>query len=175
MKDVEQRYKGQKKNRVISWVGELEMERGYYDCAQCRTGLFPLDQQLELWEKNWSEGLVKEAVWLSGARDSFELAQEAFGRVGHVSMSDSTIWRRVEKWGKKFRKKEKEAQEAANRLAQIGEVVAPKSKSTTRMGVGMDGAMIHIRQEGWKELKVGCVFDIEVRPIFDQQTHEWLE
>jgi hypothetical protein len=138
-------------------------------------GFSPLDRQLELWEKNWSEGLAKEAVWLSGALASFELAEEAFSRVGQVSMSDSTIWRRVEKWGEKFRELEREAQEAANRLAQIGEVVAPQSKSAARMGVGMDGAMIHIRQEGWKELKVGCVFDIEVRPTFDKETKEWLE
>lgn len=38
---AEMRYKGLKKNTVISWVGELELERGYYYCAQCRTGLFP--------------------------------------------------------------------------------------------------------------------------------------
>ena len=37
----EMRYKGLKNNTVISWVGELKMERGYYHCAQCRTGLFP--------------------------------------------------------------------------------------------------------------------------------------
>jgi hypothetical protein len=37
----EMRYKGQKKNTVISWVGAVEMERGYYYCAQCRTGIFP--------------------------------------------------------------------------------------------------------------------------------------
>ena len=86
-------------------------------------GFFPLDRQLEIWEKNWSEGLAKEAVWLSGAMDSFELAEEAFRRVGHVSMSDSTIWRRAEKWGEEFRKLEKQEQEAANRMAQIGEVV----------------------------------------------------
>ena len=39
--DTEMRYKGQKKNTVLSWVGELELERGYYYCAQCKTGLFP--------------------------------------------------------------------------------------------------------------------------------------
>jgi hypothetical protein len=33
----------------------------------------------------------------------------------------------------------------------------------------MDGTMIHIREEGWKELKVGCVFDVEVRSVFDQE------
>lgn len=37
----EMRYKGLKKLQVSSWVGELELERGYYYCDQCRTGLFP--------------------------------------------------------------------------------------------------------------------------------------
>ena len=54
-------------------------------------GFSPLDRQLELWEKNWSEGLAKEAVWLSGAMGSFERAEEAFARVGHVSMLASTL------------------------------------------------------------------------------------
>jgi hypothetical protein len=138
-------------------------------------GFFPLDRQLELWEKNWSEGLAKEAVWLSGATGSYEQAEEALVRVGHVSMSDSTIWRRVDKWGERFEELEKERQEAAQRLVQKGGVVVPPSKSAERMGAGIDGAKIHIRQEGWKELKVGCLFDIEVRPIFDKESKEWLE
>jgi hypothetical protein len=33
----------------------------------------------------------------------------------------------------------------------------------------MDGTMIHIREEGWKELKVGCVFKVEARPRRDQE------
>ena len=37
----EMRYKDMKKVRVNSWVGELKLERGYYYCEQCRTGLFP--------------------------------------------------------------------------------------------------------------------------------------
>jgi len=41
---VEMRYKGLKKNRVSSWVGELKLERGYYYCDQCRTGFFPPGQ-----------------------------------------------------------------------------------------------------------------------------------
>jgi hypothetical protein len=136
---------------------------------------FPLDRQLELWDKHWSEGLAKEAVWLSGALSSFEQAEEAFARIGHVAMSDSTIWHRAKKWGERFRQLDQQQQTAANRLAQVGEVGPAKSKSAVRMGVGLDGANIHIRQEGWKELKVGCVFDIELRPIFEPDTREWLE
>jgi hypothetical protein len=37
----EMRYKGLKKVQVTSWVGELALDRGYYYCEQCRTGLFP--------------------------------------------------------------------------------------------------------------------------------------
>jgi len=123
-------------------------------------GFFPLDQQLELWEAHWSEGLAKEAVWLSGVIPSFEQAEETFTRIGHLSMSDSTIWRRIQTWGEGFRQVEKERQQAANRVAQWGEVGPAPVKSGERMGVGIDGAKIHIRQEGWKELKVGCLFDI---------------
>jgi hypothetical protein len=37
----EMRYKGQYGKRVSSWVGELKLERGYYYCEGCRSGLFP--------------------------------------------------------------------------------------------------------------------------------------
>ena len=43
------------------------------------------------------------------------------------------------------------------------------------MGVSMDGGKVHIRGEGWKELKVGCVFEIEVRPTWDKETKECVE
>ena len=38
---VEKRYKGQKSKRVESWVGQLELERGYYYCQECGVGDFP--------------------------------------------------------------------------------------------------------------------------------------
>ena len=37
----EMRYKGQYDKTVSSWVGELKLERGYYYCDRCRSGLFP--------------------------------------------------------------------------------------------------------------------------------------
>jgi hypothetical protein len=38
---VGMRYKGQKGLQVSSWLGDLQPERGYYYCDQCRIGLFP--------------------------------------------------------------------------------------------------------------------------------------
>lgn len=38
---AEMRYKGLKELQVSSWVGDLQLDRGYYYCEQCRHGLFP--------------------------------------------------------------------------------------------------------------------------------------
>ena len=37
----EMRYKGLKDNTVVSWVGEVNLSRGYYYCDHCKSGLFP--------------------------------------------------------------------------------------------------------------------------------------
>lgn len=143
-----------------------------------RPVFFPLDEQLGLREKNWSEGVVKGAIWLSGVIDSFEEAEEVFERIGQVSMSQSTIWKRVEKWGPEFAAREATRREAANGMPQRGGAgIRQPAKEPkpigAKIGAAMDGAMVHIRQEGWKELKIGCVYDIEVRPTFDRESREW--
>ncbi len=63
-------------------------------------GIFPLDQQLELWDKHWSPELSKQMVWLSGVSPSYEKAEEVLARIGGLTVSDSSIWRQVERWGK---------------------------------------------------------------------------
>jgi uncharacterized protein with PIN domain len=37
----EMRYKGQKEKAIESRVGGLAIERGYYHCARCQSGVFP--------------------------------------------------------------------------------------------------------------------------------------
>jgi len=37
----EMTYKGQKKVTPQTWVGEVEIERGYYHCGTCKVGFFP--------------------------------------------------------------------------------------------------------------------------------------
>jgi uncharacterized protein YukE len=39
----------------------------------------------------------------------------------------------------------------------------------------MDGTKVRIRKESWKELKVGCTFELEVRPTWRKETTEWEE
>jgi hypothetical protein len=59
--------------------------------------------------------------------------------------------------------------EQANRLASAHTFRQQVRGSSQCQGVGMDGTMVHIRQEGWKELKVGACFDVETSPTWDPQ------
>jgi hypothetical protein len=49
----------------------------------------------------------------------------------------------------------------------VGPGAVPLSK---KMGVGVDGVLIPLRQEGYTEVKLGCVFDIEQRPEKEPET-----
>ena len=102
---------------------------------------------------------------------AFEQASEILRRIGGVSISSKSVWRRVEKWGKQC--------EALEKIQQVkaydeGVSVDP-NKALGQMGAAMDGAMINIREEGWKELKVGSVFEIEKGVKIDEETQAPIE
>ena len=93
-------------------------------------------------------------------------------RIGHLSISDSSIWRRKEGWGERFKEVKEAEREKANTLGSANSFREQVLGSEKRMGVSMDGTMVHIRGEGWKELKVGCSFDIDVFPTWNKETQE---
>jgi len=136
--------------------------------------LFPLDSQLQVWEAHWSEQVAKQAVWLSGLV-TFEHAEEILQRIGQVAISDTSIWRRVSVWGTRSQAVEAGRQASANALPTRAELLAGAVQAPGEMGVALDGGMVHVRDEGWKELKVGCVFDVVARPTYNRETGETLD
>jgi len=170
----EMHYKDTKTETVESRVGQLQIVRGYYTCETCHHSLFPLDEQLELWEHHWSESVVKYAVWLSGLVPYAEAAT-ILNTIGEIPISASSVWRRVAVWGPQC-----QALEATRRAASVAaptreELTAVAAPANQDMGAAMDGGMVHIREEGWKELKVGCVFAVELHPIPDKHTGDVVE
>ena len=84
--------------------------------------------------------------------------------IGQVHISRCSIWRRTELWGAQLKAQEEAERVKANALPEKGQPPSRKVVADQRMGVAMDGLMVHIRQEGWKELKVGTVFDTRCHP-----------
>ena len=131
---------------------------------------FPLDEQLQLWDHHWSESVAKYAVWLSGLV-TYEEAATILNTIGEIPISASSVWRRVAVWGPQC-----QAVEATHRAASLAaptraELNGPATP-VPDLGAAMDGGMVHLREEGWKELKVGCVFEIAVQPTRESHTGE---
>ena len=118
--------------------------------------------------------MARLAVWLSGLMP-FELAAKILIELGQIAISSSTVWRLTDKWTAKMQAVNQlevaMAQALPCTLKEVGESV----ETTKRMGAAMDGVMINIRDEGWKETKVGCVYDVEMRQDIDPVTKEATE
>jgi len=137
-----------------------------------KAAFFPLDRQLELGASRHSEGLAREVAYLSGAVSSFGLVAAILQRIGQIALSESSVWRCVQEVGSRFQIVEAKEQERANALPEQWEPPSRAVVSDQRMGVSMDGALVNIRQEGWKEVKIGVVFDVAVKPFQDKETGE---
>lgn len=120
----------------------------------------------------WSEGVEREAVYLSGAVPSFELATAILKRIGQIEISSPSAWRSSQEAGQRFRRVEEVARARAMVTPERWEPPSRAEVTDQRMGVAMDGASVNIRDEGWKDMKIGVVFDIAVRPTKDPETGE---
>jgi hypothetical protein len=144
-----------------------------------KAALFPLDNQLELKGMGLSDGVIREAVWLSGAVASYEMGAEILRRIGGIEVSRTTLWRCTQEVGEKFRRLEAVERARATALPEQWQPpnrAAPLATSADqRLGVALDGALVNLRQEGWKEVKIGTVFQVAVAPMPDPNTGELME
>lgn len=134
-------------------------------------GFFPLDEQLRMVAAHFSPGVVRHAVWLAGLVP-YDQAEAILAQIGRMTVSASTIWRRLQQWGGQFAAQEATERAQANALPEKWEPPSRAEKPDQRMGVGIDGFMVHISEEGWKEMKLGTVFDLALRPGRDERTGE---
>jgi hypothetical protein len=135
---------------------------------------FPLDRQLQVAGQAWSEGLRKLAVWLDGLL-TFEHVASVLEQVGQVPMSDTTAWRQGQRSGTQAQALEAAQRASAIAVPERGQWVPGEAPTSDRLAVAMDGAMLHVRGEGWKELKVGGVGQIELQLERDRATGDVLE
>jgi hypothetical protein len=122
-----------------------------------------------LHDVHWSEAVAQQAVWLYGQVED-DLAEQILQKIGRIPISDTSIWRRAQKWGAQVQVAEKTRAKAAVGLPQRGQIIRGQVPHERPMGVAMDGGTINVREEGWRELKVGTVFDLVQRSEPDPVT-----
>jgi hypothetical protein len=104
------------------------------------------------------------------ARLPYAEAAEVLQEIGGVWVAPSSGWRIAQEWGARFQAALAHAEVEQKAAARAWSTPGGRRADAQRMGVAVDGAMINIRGEGWKEFKVGCIYDVELETRIDERT-----
>jgi len=115
------------------------------------TAFSPLDRAWELTEGLYGGALKQNMAWLCGLLP-YEQAAEVMARIGKRPVSDSSLWRLAQKVGQVLHR-----QATLEQKPEALQEATPVSAQPDTQLLSMDGGMVNIQGEGWKELKVGLV------------------
>ena len=115
-----------------------------YRCHECRQTYFPTDQELELGESRMS--LRKESqLALLSAHMTYEEAKKIYEELTGQTTGRMTAHRTVQRWAKK--------------IDALKNPVLPEAVGKAH--VTGDGVMVPLKEEGWKEAKVGGYYKVD--------------
>ena len=129
---------------------------------------------MKISQKGWSERVEKQVVKLA-VRGSYGEAVKTYSELVGLSLVKTTGWERAQERGQRLREKrlaEAEQRWALPKRQELlpGEVLEPVQKA-----VSLDGVLVYILGEGWKEVKVGCIFDYATHRVYDRKRGETKE
>ncbi|MCZ7571332.1 MAG: hypothetical protein M5U01_22535 [Ardenticatenaceae bacterium] len=132
----------------------VTVRRAYSVCAVCNHGVAPLDEQLGLCPGGLSAGLAEMVALLGVSQDSFAQAVAVLARLSLVPLAPNSARAATETLGA-LALADEEAQVAAAWRHKPSLPPLP-SKPPERLSISMDGVLVNIRGEGWKETKLGA-------------------
>jgi hypothetical protein len=128
------------------------IKRAYYYCANCRRGLFPKDEYLDIVGTSFSPGL-RRMMGLVGGYDSFERGRNLIYNLAGIPLTTKAIERTSETIGKEMIKTtEKNIQDLW-----AGKSIVVNTTTKPVMYIAADGTAVPTIKE-WREAKLGCVF-----------------
>ena len=121
----------------------------------------PLDNKWQVDARGYSSQFAYQVVWLSG-HVPFAVVSQIFAQLTQLSIGATTIWEQTQVHGEQLvaHQETQESQTSVERTRWNQQDYDPFLKRC----LSIDGGMIHIREEGWKECKVGLVSDF---------VHQW--
>jgi hypothetical protein len=135
------RIKGRHIDGLQGWIW---YERMRYRCHECQETYFPLDEELELGQSRMS--LQKEGqLALLSVHMTYGEAEKVYEELTRNKTGRMTAHRTVQRW--------------ADKIYDLESPPLPESKGKEHV-VG-DGVMVPLREEGWKEAKVGAHYKVD--------------
>lgn len=112
---------------------------------------------------------MRMLTWLDGQLP-YERACAVLAELGGVAVSTSSNWRVAQTWGAAIQVALAAEEAAMKAQAHAWSTPGGRPQPDQRMGLAMDGAMLNIRGEGWKEFKLGCVFEVAQETRIDERS-----
>jgi hypothetical protein len=128
------------------------------------TVFFPLDEALQLGAHSLSPATAAQALRLGVEIPSYRRAVESFCALTHLPLSKSALHRLVNETGQTLAAQQAEEAAAMVRAPSKEEVVVWREvpePDAPIMNVSSDGVLIHLRHEGWKEVKGVAISAVE--------------
>jgi hypothetical protein len=164
-------YQRRRAAKIMSMFGWVTYERSYYANCQCGGGQAPLDKELGLAPGEVTAGLAR-LMALAGSALPFGESAQWVREFLLLEVSENSIRKETQTFGK-----HQEAVEG-KRTAQSQDEVELQARLRTavkrpkRLYGGLDGAHVRIEdpdeEEEWREMKVGCWFEVEAVPASQQ-------
>lgn len=177
------RYHSQRKRRVLTALGEAEIERSYYYCSQCHQGYCPRDRELNIAETDYSPG-VRRMLAAIGSETSFDKGRAQLELLAGLAVTRKAVERHAEAIGEDIAQREQAQIQRAIQLdlpvvlgprlpilyVEMDGTGVPVVPAETQGRQGKNGEQAHSR-----EVKLGAVFtqttvDEEGRPVRDEDS-----
>lgn len=137
---------------IHTLFGWIRLERGYYHCRHCQTGLAPYDKTSGIGPEQLSPGLARMCC-LFAVDDSFAESARKLEEACGQRVSQATIKRLVQQVGSAaLRQQDQQLEDFFNRREPPEAQVDPQ-----RLYVAADGTTVP-ETDGWHEAKVGCIY-----------------
>jgi len=161
------RYRGLRGRRILTALGEVELQRPWYLCPHCHQGQFPVDRELDIEDVD-SSPAVRRMQALVGAEAAFDHGREQMKLLAGLEVSTKSVERAAESIGADMANSEQREIRKAVQLdlpvivghsiptlyVQMDGTGVPVVKKETQGRKGKnDGEPAHTR-----EVKLGCVF-----------------
>jgi len=182
------RYHDTRFRQLMTMLGPVQFQRGYFVCPHCRQGQSPRDRELDVEGTEFSPG-VRRMMAAVGAESSFEQGREQLGLLAGLDVTAKAVEREAETIGAAIEDGEQEEIRQAKQL-DLPEVCAP---AMPLLYIEMDGTGVPVtkkEREGrvgkiegqparTREVKLGCVFtqtstDKEGWPVRDPDSTSYV-
>ena len=141
-----------RERNVHTIFGWIKINRAYYHCSGCGTGLAPYDKASGLGAEQLSPGLAK-ACCLLAVDNSFEQVSKKIEQFFGQRVCDDTVNQVVHRAGSVVLQEQNQELELFFTKRQIPQAQA----NPERLYIAVDGTTVH-ENDAWHEVKIGCIY-----------------